>query len=345
MDKSRLVARWCAAFSAALATACGSDASSTDGADSSVRASDGGVVDARSFVDASALADASSEDVADAVVPDGLIFTGDGGADRTIPTDGATSQDGGALSEAGLAYVGAYCTALRTCCLQAGLGDAGALAGCETALAAVTGPNRESQGTLIVSPTGLQAWVAALRQTANDCLSPPNAVWNGIWIGTRTIGQPCSMADECMTNSTPAACVIAGSTADGGTPPGVCHAAPHGSLGAACGSSCSTGYSCSFTVYTNDPNAPTALCYASDGLQCDFITPKCVALTPLGAACTSSSECGDDAYCSATCKAHVGEGAPCPDPSGCFGEFICSSAGVCTRVPFANDFRCAGNVP
>jgi hypothetical protein len=342
----------CAILLAALATACGPDTSGTDGAGGSVRTSDGGVVDARSGVDASASveasgsADANSEDVGDAAVLDGPMSTGDGSADSTIATDSATSQDAAPLSDAGLAYVAAYCTAVRACCQRGGLGDAGALAGCETALAAaVTAPYRESQGSLVVSPAGLQAWVAALQQTANDCLSPPNAVWNGVWMGTRAIGQPCSMSDECMTGSAPTACVVAGSTADGGTPPGVCHAAPHGSLGGACGSSCATGYSCSFTVYTSDPNAPTALCYASDGLRCDPITSTCVALTALGAPCTSSSDCGDDAYCSTTCKAHVGEGAPCPDPSACFGEFICSSAAVCTRVPFANDFRCAGGVP
>jgi hypothetical protein len=313
--------------------------------DSGVREDGSGSTDVRFRADVG-IVDAS------APVPDGRP---DAPPDAAIAMDCASSSDATVVDaspevvDAIQAVISSYCTALQTCCQQAGLGDAGTLDDCVSAFTSVTPEFAwAGQGALVPSPTGLNAWVTAFQQAASDCLTPLDSAWDGVWTGTIPAGQGCFSNEECATDSDSGAvaCLISARFSSAACPAeGVCVAAPGAEAGAPCGSSCIPGEDCSYTVF-GDTKSPVGICYESDGLVCSLgEMGTCVAFTPLGGACASDDDCGDLAYCDTTCKARLVEGSPCSNGDSCTEELYCAASGVCTRLPFATSSRCGGLLP
>ncbi|MBI5534361.1 MAG: hypothetical protein HY898_16680 [Deltaproteobacteria bacterium] len=140
---------------------------------------------------------------------------------------------------------------------------------------------------------------------------------NGIWVGTKPEGQPCTDGRECAGFADGSVgCVAAAPAGDAGVAQKVCTKtapAPHGAKGDPCGGTCepaaSGGDRC-----TDSEGAPAGAkrCWVADGLFCDANKYQCTELVAQGQPCTAMAICADAAYCHAgTCAARIAVGSPC----------------------------------
>jgi hypothetical protein len=173
---------------------------------------------------------------------------------------------------------------------------------------------------------------------AGQCLEAFNAVYSGcgsvdpktfndtcrhIFAGTVAPGAACSDSSECKDPE--------GGNAYCDT---VCKldvplATRHGTAGEACSTTCSIeegGSNCNSVGVPAPgqiPSAAPAACYTNDGLKCDGISQKCVALPKLGESCTF--DCAAGSYCSSgKCAAQVDIGSCANYSTACSSKSYCN---------------------
>jgi len=249
---------------------------------------------------------------------------------------GGTSGTGGAsnASELLIPVVKAFCAAARACCsaenVTAELDD------CESRFpqsdATFAALNR---GAATIDQAGLAGCLAAYQQAATKCEA--NSVLSacqGLVHGTRKEKEKCADVGECAHDTGEVvACVIADQSAT----EGVCAKVPHAKLGDSCASTCRIGDNCSFTSFGVSDTGNT-YCFEQDGLYCSFEDSKCVAITPLGSACTYD-DCGSANYCDTTCKKRSGLGDSCTQT--CLSSLQCID-GKCVSPSFTVGSTCSG---
>jgi hypothetical protein len=233
----------------------------------------------------------------------------------------------------------AFCAAASSCCQAQGI--TATLADCESMYASrQTAVASVDSGAVSVDNAALSACLAAYRSAATAC--DENTViqaCQGVFIGTKTDGQPCMNAYECNGDQGTMACLFVGNSSS----PGVCKLTPRGKNGDPCISTCSLGQQCTYSVYGAVDTVLT-LCFEADGVYCDntATTPTCTALVPLGGSCASDDACGYANICDTTCKTRNILGQACGN--GCVPELVCSN-NICSDPPLGNSGVCLGYAP
>jgi hypothetical protein len=272
---------------------------------------------------------------------------------------GGAGGTGGSATPSLVPLAGAFCMAARNCCAQAGLPTT--LSDCETMFASrIPSMPLLNRGTLTIDSKALAACVAAYNDTANTCtFTATDTACKGVFVGTKAEGAACGIGGvpmvsgggECKTNGGAEECVWTGDSNDP-TVTGVCHATPHGKNGDPCANRCVSPQDCTFDLLTT-AGAPTAVCFESDGLYCNFdnAQPTCAPIVAVGASCAADqNSCATDSICDPTtskCRAASTTGQPCSYTSGmpCVNSLVCGTDSKCAAPPFAYDGTCSGNPP
>jgi hypothetical protein len=245
---------------------------------------------------------------------------------------GAVNSALTALSDA----VGAYCTAVPTCCAGAStpVEDCKAMHAMTPVVASVM------NGSVTIDLTALAKCKAAYGPGPDQCnLNVVAAACAGVYVGHRGIGEPCTNPFECDHSAGDAWCVIPDPAMN---PAGTCQKAPRGNAGDACFASCRIGSDCSSTGAGASDSEP--LCFESDGLYCDYNTRKCANVVTVGGSCFEEQQCGSEARCVVdTCKALGGVGTPCAD--GCRHELECDANVNCADPTWISSSACRGYPP
>lgn len=251
-------------------------------------------------------------------------------------TGGAVGT-GGAASVAMLApAIKAFCAAARGCCAKQGIPSM--LSDCESMYPTLNDTVASlASGAATLNPTALAACEAAYTQAQTSCEeNPVLSACAGVVIGTRPENAACTSGAECVRAPGPSTCLI---TAQGGTV-GVCKTIPHAKSGDPCNFSCGAGEDCTSTTY-GSADSNLALCFAQDGLHCDYLSDgaeTCKPLLALGAPCANDEQCGVANYCDTTCKKRGVLGDPC---TRCLDSLTCVN-NQCVSPPFASDSTCGG---
>jgi len=228
----------------------------------------------------------------------------------------------GQLANAACENLGACCNAAAIPFDQANC-RANWTAGVEMAVKRVL---QESRVRYDASAAG--ACVAAYRDYFKRCLdqgdNAVDAVCNRMFVGAVELGGACSRSDECAPSATGSGWCSFDARAE--TAQGVCvapeladsSATTHGKLGEACAGSCESGADCGVLAPTGTTPSVTKMCFADDGLQCDFDTGTCQPPSTVGQACRFGG-CVKEAYCSAAgvCAPKKPDGTACTDDGEC----------------------------
>ncbi|MEO8900209.1 MAG: hypothetical protein ABI488_01335 [Polyangiaceae bacterium] len=190
------------------------------------------------------------------------------------------------------------------------------------------------KGTATLDQAGLAACLTAYQQAATKCQEyPVLSACQGLLHGTQKEQEKCVDVDECAhTKGQTVACMITGQNTEG-----VCAQVTHGKLGDSCLTTCNVGEDCEFTSYGVTQTAST-FCFEEDGVLCSLEDSHCVAITALGAPCTSN-DCGSANYCDTTCKKRSGLGESCAQT--CLSSFQCMN-NQCLSPSFTVGSTCSG---
>jgi len=184
---------------------------------------------------------------------------------------------------------------------------------------------------------------------ANDKLV--EASCSRVFVGTIPLSGACTKSEECA----PAADGRGRCDFDSDQAQGVCvgpsasvPSTPHGKLGEACAGSCSGSGDCGGAAPSGSGPVVTTVCFADEGLQCDFATQTCQPLAALGQVC-SSGACVAGAFCAqGVCAALKPDGAECSENQECMAR-RCSlldpaaPRGTCGAKSLATPATCSGN--
>lgn len=229
-------------------------------------------------------------------------------------------------------YATPFCARMKTCCSQAGLTlTAAGLSACEAKLLSPVDTFLRN-GSEAVSPSGVQAALAAIQSSCNQ---PTAALSAAVVDGTSPSAGPCQYANECKGD--PAACIV---PIGGG--PGLCSAPKRGVAGDSCIGSCDDTSPCKVSVAA--AVSSSAVCYEQDGLVCDAVVANCVAITAIGSPCMDSAECGVHATCaigSFMCAALPKLNGDCSSGGQCDANLQCgSTASTCGPIPLGSAANC-----
>lgn len=286
--------------------------------------------------------------------------SGSGGASAAGGTGGLIVRDGGIDGATGIAaallqpLAKAFCAAARTCCLRDGF-YAMALDDCEAEL-----PNRllpsvlVDQGIVTVDAARLAACVSAYERAATSCTSNEvEAACQGVWVGTRTEGQPCGGtirfgAFDCSAANGSAACYWKDAARHPDTA-GVCVALPRGKAGDPCSKSCKTGHDCIVDLVGGSAPLPV-MCFEEDGLYCAVSAnpPVCKPILQAGDPCPPDpGACGRAGYCDRPveeCQPAANLGEPCAGGDCAYG-LRCASSRRCAEQSLVSSYVCQGTPP
>jgi hypothetical protein len=264
---------------------------------------------------------------------------GSSGATTSDPVDETTFAD-------------QFCTLLEPCCADAGLSTNGQSCRVWIALAA-------SQGSYNASAAGacLAAGRAASGQPGfcTNAVDPPSCSQVFRKTGTVAAGGACAKDSECAPSAdgNKVQCFVQTQFVDGGTSQtGACEVQIQ--TGAAGTSPCvgtfSGGMGVTVTQYdwSGEPPPATAyLCDANSGVHCDGKTHACTAAAPVGASCSTTTDCVSSAYCNfgggpAQCVPRVALGAACTGSASCVADAYCDTTGHCASQ-LASGAACGTN--
>jgi hypothetical protein len=160
-----------------------------------------------------------------------------------------------------------------------------------------------------------------LEQALGSCQGDEPDVCDRVFGGDRGLGQACQSNVECALHADgEVSCLYSADGQSGGT----CKLYLAPAEGQPCSSSSATEeYRCS-----SDPE-----------FRCDYATDTCKLRTPIGQACSSSSECVTDATCdytSGTCLARTAIGESCTADYDCVEAAYCSGQ-ICTKRKSAGE--------
>jgi hypothetical protein len=247
------------------------------------------------------------------------------------------------------AFVQSYCDILKPCCAMAGLRSDGV--SCNALLGAFASPSAYNKEAGSACLAGLRAAASKpdFCQTFGD--SEPescgDAFGNGP-AGNKQPGEACEDDGDCARSSEGK--VECQTTFVNSATVSKCQIRIKGKAG---------DQPCVGTVEGNvtsgnsglEPPPRGYLCYISDGLRCDSTTDACVALKPVGEACTSSvaDECVTSAYCDTTlrkCTERKQTGAMCTSSFSnpqCADGLYCSTTNRTCAAALADGAACTQN--
>jgi len=249
--------------------------------------------------------------------------------------NGSAGTAGGGLAQL-MPTINAYCQAAQTCCAKQA--TPAMLTDCASKF-----PTRDKvlasidTGGVTVNAAALAKCLAAYQQAATLCdENPVIAACQGVFSGTKAVGEPCNNGTECNAAQGPTTCLFVDNTAG----PGVCKRTVHGKAGDACVSSCATTGGCSYETYGAADSLLT-WCFEADGLYCDS-SLKCAPLVSIGQSCGSDDACGSGNTCYLVCKKGAALGQAC-ETTACVHGLECSpDSGTCVDPPFASESVCSG---
>jgi hypothetical protein len=195
-------------------------------------------------------------------------------------------------------------------------------------------------GAVTVDRSALERCRAAYASADACNLNAIVAACEGVFLGTRQVGEPCRGGYDCDKSAAQVSCLFA----TGSDEEGVCRALVRAGLDEPCDFFCRAGEDCSGSTYGT--TEPVPFCYEDDGLYCEWFEEgsRCRPLIPVGSPCDAASSfdaCGSGARCNATCIALNDKGEACGD--GCLSRFTCED-GVCTDPTWAREHTCAGDL-
>ena len=243
---------------------------------------------------------------------------------------GIGSCDGGAGSSG--AFIAQFCDVWKPCCAAAGLRSDGQQ--CRALYGSLLPPSR-------YDATAGEACLEATRAAASqpgfcEGTVPSPDVCERVFrsIGTKAPGETCVEDDECAPSSEGSVeCAIAFVAS---AQIRKCQVTIRGVAGS---TPCES--------FIGEDVLPRIYeCSASDGLRCDATTMTCMALSPIGGACTSFSDCVAGAACNfatSMCVARREVGAACTSSTQCVETAYCDdTSGVCAARK-AMGAACAGS--
>ena len=217
-------------------------------------------------------------------------------------------------------FINDYCNLMMPCCKQAGLSSDPS--DCKGMLAAFTmgASYNESKGNECIAAMRAASSSTEFCSMDDDVIND-NGACNDVFSSSGSSGnvQPggkCEMDSDCA------------STAQGD---GECYYYWENevsyevcmivAVGQADSGPCIGTRSGNMTMYSSSGAPPTMgyICDEADGLYCDSDSEKCVAMRPIGAACSYSDRCVEAAYCDSStgeCAAKVAIGSTCTSSYG-----------------------------
>jgi hypothetical protein len=225
-------------------------------------------------------------------------------------------------------YADAYCSSMITC----GQIEASFKADCVTYLKKYTcGVNEQSvtKGYQTFDKTLAATCLADLKAATATCGSTGSSPCSGMFKPASTTNAPCLTGGDCVDAN--AACVGTGCAK-------TCQIAGTLGLPCIGGYSCQTGSWCDQAAnICKAPQPAGSACTTSYGSECDgnsycdTIQKKCVALPGVGVACRSTGypSCNSSTYCDyattpAQCKAFLTTGQACSSSTPCGPNGYCS---------------------
>jgi hypothetical protein len=223
----------------------------------------------------------------------------------------------------------AFCEGIKNCCQASGITSN--TTDCETVLTAQLNAAfaRYEGKKVTLNDTAAGHCIDAYRTAVTACTDPVAAdqvetVCRGVFVGTVAPGGDCSISDECKKDGAQSVNCDAG----------ICTVdndrdywnEAHAKLGEACSGTCEGSpngdMSCTAAPSNANSNA-SAMCWVNDGLVCSA-NGTCAAVPSLGQACSGSSRCGSDAYCSGSvCVARIETGSCESNSEACASSSFC----------------------
>jgi hypothetical protein len=241
-----------------------------------------------------------------------------------------------------------YCGLIAPCCADAGLSSNGAACHAWLTLA-------EQQGTY--DPAAGKACLAAMQQaqsqpdfcaTLGGNLSSCNQVFTSSG-GSVPPGGACMRDSDCTpAPGGSATCFTQFNVVDGGS--NETRTCVQTTTGKAGDTPCIGDVNGDITDYSwqGTPPRQAVLCDAARGLYCDTTTHACAAFKSPGAACSSDTECGPEAYCSfqsggSVCAARAPAGSSCAGGVQCDASSYCDPATQACIAALASGSTCSTN--
>jgi Dickkopf-like protein len=247
-------------------------------------------------------------------------------------------SNGGAGSANG--FVNELCELYRPCCAAAGLRADGVQ--CRAFYGAFTSAGSYDAAAGEACLTAMRA--ASSQPDFCDGNAEPaacDAVF-GTSSGTKAPGQTCDFDDDCAPSAQGEA--ICGSAfPSGGGEIRKCQILVRGTAGSTPCIRTVEGSTWSSSYNGDDVPLMGYSCNVADGVRCDSLTDTCVALTPVGGDCLTSSQCVREATCSSatdTCAARAPVGSACGLDSDCVKTAYCSDPGGLCTARSANGTAC-----
>lgn len=235
----------------------------------------------------------------------------------------------------------AFCTMVRSCCVQAGH-PLEPLATCES---------EAPQQIEVLSPIvagkadplepAFSRCVDALHTIGDTCAitTPMRDACALVTRGLVPEGGACSGWRDCLPMSTPVACVKTSTPGTDESATGVCKPIARAGEGDACAADGGEFFG-GTTYWTQDPTLTLAYCDFRDHLYCKG-RKTCAPLLNEGDDCSQGGQCPVGQHCNATCQRDLSEGDDCTQGGQCDNAFTCVD-GHCRPRPFDAN-RCSGD--